>query len=173
MMMGSGRRHKSFVNASGKCLRMSVLGAALGASCLFVPSRMAAQQSGGSADAKVWFQKGQTALQAGDLGAAETAFRRVLALDPQAGAAYANLGVVAMREKKWDEALRNLRKAEKLSPKMTGIRLNIGLVEFRRGNYREAIPPFESVVRETPDAKQARYLLRLCQVFVADYAAAV
>ena len=45
---------------------------------------------------------------------------------PGAGAAYANLGVIAMRRKDWDHALALLRKAEKLAPKMAGIRLNIG-----------------------------------------------
>ena len=122
---------------------------------------------------QAWFQKGQTALQSGDLQSAEDAFRKVLAADPTAGAAYANLGVIAMRRKQWDEALKNLKKAERLSPKMAGIRLNIGLVEFRRENYAAAIPPLQSVVRDEPSSQQARYLLGLCQVFIRDYAAAV
>ena len=111
-------------------------------------------------------------MQSGELNAAEEAFHRVLAMDPQSGAAYANLGVVAMRRKNWDEALKNLKKAERLSPKMIGVRLNIGLVEFHRQNYAEAIPPFESVVREERSSTQARYLLGLCQLFTERYAAA-
>jgi len=77
-----------------------------------------------------------------------------------------------MRRKDWDAALRNLKKAERLSPKTPGIRLNIALVEFRRQNYREAIPYLESVVRDDPNSTQAHYLLGLCQVFTLDYAAA-
>jgi tetratricopeptide (TPR) repeat protein len=130
------------------------------------------KQSASIADPQAWFQKGQTALQSGDLDAAEKAFRQVLAADPNAGAAYANLGVVSMRRKDWDAALRNLKKAERLSPKTPGIRLNIALVEFRRQNYREAIPYLESVVRDDPNSTQAHYLLGLCQVFTSDYAAA-
>ena len=76
-------------------------------------------------DAQAWFAKGQTALQAGDLDTAEAAFRRVLEADPRAGSAYANLGVIAMRRKDWDHAIGLLQKAEKLEPKMAGIRLNI------------------------------------------------
>jgi Flp pilus assembly protein TadD len=91
-------------------------------------------------DPQAWFAKGQTALQAGDLDAAEAAFHEVLEADPGAGSAYANLGVIAMRRKNWDEAIRLLRKAETLEPKMAGIRLNIGLVEYRRGNYAAALP---------------------------------
>src|SRR5216683_734056 len=120
-----------------------------------------------------WFAKGQTALQNGDLDAAEAAFRRVLAADPRAGSAYANLGVVAMRRKNWDHAIKLLRKAETLEPKMAGIRLNIGLVEYRRGNYAAAIAPLASVLRDQPDSQQARYLLGLCQVFTKHYAEAV
>jgi tetratricopeptide (TPR) repeat protein len=56
---------------------------------------------------------------------------------------------------------------------MAGIRLNIGLVEYRRGNYGAAIAPLASVVREQPDSQQARYLLGLCQVFTKQYAEAV
>src|SRR5438094_3033832 len=124
-------------------------------------------------DPRGWFAKGQAALENGDLDAAEGAFRQVIATDPRAGAAYSNLGVIAMRRKQWDHAIVLLQKAEKLEPKMAGIRLNIGLVEYRRGNYGAAIAPLASVVREQPDSQQARYLLGLCQVFTKHYAEAV
>src|SRR5580704_13849159 len=124
-------------------------------------------------DPKASFAEGQAALQSGDLDAAEAAFRRVLSVDPQAGAAYANLGVIAMRRKEWDHALSLFQKAEKLEPKMSGIRLNIGLVKYRRGDYTGAIAPLASVVHDQPDSQQARYLLGLCHVFTEHYAEAV
>lgn len=128
-------------------------------------------QDGASAPSgpAAWFAKGQAALQGGDLRAAEAAFRKVLSLDPASGAAYSNLGVIAMRRKNWDQAIILLRKAEKLEPKMTGIRLNIGLVEYRRANYTAAIAPLSSVVREQPGQEQARYLLGLCYLFGEKY----
>src|SRR5215470_8422237 len=49
-------------------------------------------------DAQGWFQKGEAAMQAGDLATARSAFRHVLTLDPKAAAAYVNLGVIAMRQ---------------------------------------------------------------------------
>jgi len=146
----------------------------------FAAERTAEQQSSPSPavasqrmDPQSWFAKGQTALQNGDLDAAEAAFRHVLSADLRSGGAYANLGVIAMRRKNWDHAIRLLRKAETLEPKMAGIRLNIGLVEYRRGNYAAAIAPLASVVRDQPDSQQARYLLGLCQVFTKKYAEAV
>jgi len=126
-----------------------------------------------SIDPKASFAQGQAALQSGDLATAEAAFRRVLTVDPRSGAAYANLGVIAMRRKEWDHALTLLQKAEKLEPKMSGIRLNIGLVKYRRGDYAGAGAPFASVVRDQPDSQQARYLLGLCYIFTEHYADAV
>src|SRR5437867_9473757 len=92
-------------------------------------------------DAQALFAKGQMALQAGDLDAAEAAFRQVLLVDPRAGSAYANLGVIAMRRKEWDRAIALLRKAEKLVTKMAGVRLKLGLVEYKCVHYAEAIAP--------------------------------
>jgi Flp pilus assembly protein TadD len=124
-------------------------------------------------DPQAAFAQGQAALQSGDLATAEAAFLRVLSVDPQSGAAYANLGVIAMRHKEWDHALTLLQKAEKLEPKMSGIRLNIGLVKYRRGDYAGAIAPLASVVRDQPESQQARYLLGLCHVFTEHYTDAV
>lgn len=116
------------------------------------------------------FQQGQNALNHGQLDAAERDFRQVLAIDPRAGAAYANLGVVYMRHKQWTRALEMLEHAERLMPQVAGIRLNIGLAYYRQGDYRKAIQPFESVVRDQPDALQPRYLLGLCYFFTDRWA---
>ena len=111
------------------------------------------------------FQHGQQALGNGRLEEAEKDFRRVLQIDPQAGAAYANLGVVYMRQKQWNTALGELEKAKKLMPQVAGIRLNIGLAYYRQNEFLKASPPFESVMRDEPDATQPRYLLGLCYFF--------
>lgn len=124
-------------------------------------------------DPRTVFAKGQAALQSGDLDTAEKNFRQVLAADPSSAGAYANLGVVEMRRKEWEQALTLLRKAEQLNSKMAGIRLNIGLVEYHRANYAGAIAPLTSVVDEQPGNAQARYLLGLCEVFTQRYAEAV
>src|SRR5262249_31979991 len=48
------------------------------------------------------FREGQLALEKKQYKRAEEAFRTVIHLDPRSFAAYANLGVVYIREKKWD-----------------------------------------------------------------------
>src|SRR5271169_1270359 len=90
-------------------------GCAAGASARLFPQAATSAQRPAAMDAQAWFQKGQAALTRGDLAAAEEAFHKVLDADPKAGAAYANLGVIAMRRKQWDDALRYLRRAGKLS----------------------------------------------------------
>jgi len=115
------------------------------------------------------FHQGETALKNNNLDLAERSFRGVLAQDPQAAGAYANLGVIAMRRKQWLQALEMLHKAEHLAPQLAGIRLNIGLAYYRQNNFRAAIAPFESVVRDAPNSYQARYLLGLCYFFTERY----
>jgi tetratricopeptide (TPR) repeat protein len=124
----------------------------------------------GAEHAALIFQHGQDALSHGRLDEAERDFRQILALDPQAGGAYANLGVVYMRRKQWSTALDMLHKAEQLMPQVAGIRLNIGLAYYRQNRFLLAIPPFETVVRDQPDALQPRYLLGQCYFFAERWA---
>ena len=123
-----------------------------------------------ASDAALFFQHGEQALRENRLGDAEGDFRRVLQIDPQAGPAYANLGVVYMRRKQWAKALDSLNKAKGLMPNVAGIRLNIGLAYYRQSEFLKAIPSFESVVREQPEAVQPRYLLGLCYFFAERWA---
>jgi tetratricopeptide (TPR) repeat protein len=118
-----------------------------------------------AADPAAFFQRGEEALKQNRLDEAEHDFLQVLLVDPEAGPAYANLGVVYMRRKQWAKALQKLNKAKDLMPNVPGIRLNIGLAYYRQNEFLKAIPSFESVVREQPEAPQPRYLLGLCYFF--------
>jgi tetratricopeptide (TPR) repeat protein len=126
--------------------------------------------SGAAADPARLFQAGQDALNQNRLDEAEHDFRQVLAANPRAGGAYANLGVVYMRRKQWTRALQMLRKAEPLMPQEPGVRLNIGLAYYRQNDFLEAIPPLESVVHDQPAAVQPRHLLGLCYFFTERWA---
>jgi tetratricopeptide (TPR) repeat protein len=126
--------------------------------------------SGAAADPAQLFRRGQDALNQNQLDEAERDFRQILALNPQAGGAYANLGVVYMRRKQWTKALEMLRKAQRLLPREPGIRLNIGLAYYRQNQFLKAIPLFESVVRDQPGALQPAHLLGLCYFFAERWA---
>ncbi|MDE3179582.1 MAG: tetratricopeptide repeat protein [Acidobacteriota bacterium] len=120
-------------------------------------------------DAQKLFINCQQALERNDLGASASCFREVLAIDPQNPGALANLGVVAMRRKRWTEALGYLTQAEKLAPEVSGIRLNIGLAYYQQAKYKQAIPAFESVLKESNRPSQPRYLLGLCYFYTGRY----
>jgi len=127
----------------------------------------------GAGDPRAEFEQGESALAKGDLDEAEKSFRRVVLLDPKSAAAYANLGVIAMRRKQWTTALANLHKAEKLAPEMTGVRLNIGLAYYRQNDFWHATPAFESVIKDQPDSVQAHFLLGQCYFFTERWVEAV
>ena len=61
------------------------------------------------------FPKGKEATQNGQLSLGEEDFRPVIALGPKSSAAYVNLDLAYMREKRWDDSLVQLHKAESFS----------------------------------------------------------
>jgi cytochrome c-type biogenesis protein CcmH/NrfG len=75
-----------------------------------------------------------------------------------------------MRRRQWTKALETLERAEHLMPQVAGVRLNIGRAYYRQNEFLKATPPFESVVRDQPDALQPRYLLGLCYFFAGRWA---
>jgi tetratricopeptide (TPR) repeat protein len=147
----------SSVVTSGETNTISVQSAA--------PANKAARAAPAERDPQKLFEAGEAALHAGKLDEAERSFRQVLAINPGVAGAYANLGVIHMRRKQWQQALEMLHQAEKLAPDVAGIRLNIGLAYFRQNDFARAIAPFESVLQQSPDSYQARYLLGLCYFF--------
>ncbi|HSB77112.1 MAG TPA: tetratricopeptide repeat protein, partial [Terriglobales bacterium] len=134
-----------------------------------------AQRGGAAATdgVRALYIRGEKALQANDLNAAEKAFQEVLQRVPDDPGANANLGVIYMRRQQWGLALTHLKEAERKAPNLAGIRLNIGLVYYRQAKYDAAIDPFASVLRREPKMLQARYLLGLCYFFTGDYTRAV
>jgi len=138
-------------------------------SLLILASLMPLRAATQPASAREIFEQGQRELSRGDLIAAEKDFRQVLAAEPSNVGAHGNLAVVYMRRREWRPALTELRAAEHLAPKIPGIRLNIGLVYYKQADYRQAIGPFESVLRDQ-ESKQTRYLLGLCYFFTERYA---
>ncbi len=115
------------------------------------------------------FRLGKQALARGDFSAAEAYFHQVIALDPASSPAHVNLAVTYMREKRWNDALLELRQAQTLSPEEPGILLNIGLAYYRKNDFAAAIAPFTSFLHKAPNSLQARYLLGLCYFFTDEY----
>ena len=134
-------------------------------------SETAAQSTCRAASSKVeeLFRLGQQALQSGQLAVAESCFRAVTAADPGASSGHVNLAVALMREKRWNEALVELRRAQVLSPREPGVQLNIGLTYYKENNFVAAIEPLSTFLQMAPGSLQGRYLLGLCYFFTDRY----
>ncbi|CDG85784.1 tetratricopeptide repeat family protein [Janthinobacterium agaricidamnosum NBRC 102515 = DSM 9628] len=77
--------------------------------------------------------------------AAEQAFRRSIALEPDAVYAYANLNQALLRQDRSDEALQVLQQGLQIRPN-SRLYGNLGTALFARGNYHGAAEAFEHAV---------------------------
>jgi tetratricopeptide (TPR) repeat protein len=115
--------------------------------------------------------------QQGDVGGAEAAWRSVLKNHPGDAEAYAHLGLLEARQEHYKEAVPLYRKAIALNPSMPGLRLNLGLSQFKGGEMRGAVETFEFLLKKTPqpspDHLRIATLAGLAHYGVGEYAAAV
>src|SRR5215475_3722199 len=106
-------------------------------------------------------EKAMELQQQGNFPAAEKEWRAWLAANPQDAAAFASLGVVLSRQEKYEQAAVAYRKSLALGSNLPGIQLNLGLAEFKRGAFKEAIPPLRAALAADPKNVQSRALLGL------------
>jgi Tfp pilus assembly protein PilF len=105
------------------------------------------------------FYVGLAALQAGADARAETEFVRVTELAPDEPAGWANLGLLAMRQREFETAVQRLERAAALAPENSQIRTLIGLLEVSRGRSAEAITQLRRAVELDPANSKAVYSL--------------
>lgn len=94
---------------------------------------------------------GSVYYEQSDLRSAEEAFRRSIALQPDAVRSYANLTTVLMRQNRNDDALRVLQQGLQVRPS-ANLYSNLGNILFRRGDYVGAAEAFENAVSPTRGA---------------------
>ena len=102
------------------------------------------------------FYTGLAALQTSQEVLARQKFERVTAIVPDEPAAWANLGLLMVRQQEVDGALQKLGKAADLAPTSGAIQRMLGLAESRRGNLPEAIKHWSRAIELDPgDIKSA------------------
>jgi|HubBroStandDraft_2_1064218.scaffolds.fasta_scaffold09036_2 tetratricopeptide (TPR) repeat protein len=99
--------------------------------------------------------------QQGKLEDATRTWTAIAKQNPQDAAAFASLGLVLARQKKYAEAVQAYKRALALDVKLPGMQLNLGLAEFRQGHFPAAIGSFRVVLKDDPKNKQALTLLGL------------
>lgn len=123
---------------------------------LLLPALAAAQDSS--------FARAAALQEAGDLEAAMSAYRQVLAQHPGNVEARSNLGVVLMRLGRYEEAIAEYEQALSHAAGNTTVRLNLGLAFYKSARYGKAAATFGRVLAEQPENLQARYLAADCHL---------
>jgi tetratricopeptide (TPR) repeat protein len=115
--------------------------------------------------------------QQGNIPQAETAWRSIVKAHPSDAEAYAHLGFLAARQEHYKEAIPLYHKALALNPSMPGLRLNLGLAQFKAGELKEAIQTFTPLLKSepasSPEAQRLTALLGIAHYGVGEFAAAV
>lgn len=115
--------------------------------------------------------------QEGKFSEAETAWRAIAKAQPSDGEAYAHLGFLEARQEHYKEAILLYRKALALNPAMPGLRLNLGLAQFKAGEFKDAIQTFTPLLKSepvaSPEAQRLTALLGIAHYGAGEYAAAV
>jgi tetratricopeptide (TPR) repeat protein len=105
------------------------------------------------------FYVGLSALQVGDDVRAEAKLKETTQLAPDEPAAWANLGLLYLRQREFDRAAENLERARQLAPDNNQIYVLLGLLESNRGRYGEAIAALRRAVELNPKDLKALYAL--------------
>ena len=115
--------------------------------------------------------------QQGELVPAEAAWREVLKMHPVDAEADAHIGFLEARQEHFKEAIGFYRKAMALKPEMPGLRMNLGLSEFKAGEFHEAIATFAPLLKSapagSPDALRLATLIGLAHYGRGDYSEAI
>jgi Tfp pilus assembly protein PilF len=105
------------------------------------------------------FYVGLAGLQTGEDVRAKANLTRATEIAPGEPAAWANLGLLAVRQQEFDTAYEKVEKARTLAPDNSQIEALLGLIESRRGNLPEAIAHLKKAVDLDPKNLRALYAL--------------
>jgi tetratricopeptide (TPR) repeat protein len=122
-------------------------------------------------------QQAIVAEQQGKLVEAETAWRAVAKVAPRDAEADAHLGFLEARQEHYTEAVPLYRKALAIDPAMPGLKMNLGLAEFKSGALKEAIATFTPLLKNepagSPEALRLTTLIGIARYGLGEFAAAI
>ncbi len=107
------------------------------------------------------FYVGLAAMEVGNDVRAESSFAQATELAPGEPAAWADWGILALRQRNFDQAKQRLDRAHSLLPHNGTIDADLGTLESTRGNSAAAIADFREAVRRDPGNVRALYQLAL------------
>jgi tetratricopeptide (TPR) repeat protein len=99
---------------------------------------------------------GQSALAQGKYAEAESAFEKLKELEPGIAEVHANLGTIYFQERKYDQAIPELRQAIKLKPTLAKAATLLAIAQTETGDYKNAISGLEKGFAHDPDTQVKR-----------------
>lgn len=121
--------------------------------------RLPSETSQAYADFVSSFYVGLAALQVGDDVRADSSLAQATKLVPGEPAAWANWGILALRQRSFDAAGQRLDRARALAPKDDRIYYLLGLLESNRGDSAKAIEDLRTAIRLNSANLRATYQL--------------
>jgi Tfp pilus assembly protein PilF len=107
------------------------------------------------------FYVGLAAMEVGNDVRAESSFAQATELAPGEPAAWADWGILALRQRNFEQAKQRLDRSHTLLPRNGQIDADLGALESARGNSAAAIADFREAVRRDPQNVRAVYQLAL------------
>jgi tetratricopeptide (TPR) repeat protein len=108
---------------------------------------------------------------------AEVAWRGIVKAHPSDAEGYAHLGFLEAKQERYKEAVPLYRKALALDAAMPGLKMNLGLAQFKSGALKEAIETFSGLLEReaagSPDALRLTTLIGIAHFGLGEFAAAV
>ena len=114
-----------------------------------------------------------TAHRAGKTAKARALYMRYLALCPNDGSIWSNVGALLRTEKQYALALHAQERAYGLSPDAMGIRNNFANILSDLGHYERSIALREEILQRTPTDKSQRSLIGRCLRGLGRYSDAI
>ncbi|GGA63828.1 hypothetical protein GCM10011507_14270 [Edaphobacter acidisoli] len=129
--------------------------AALLTACCIVILAAPAQTSRASKAAQ-YATDGQQALARNDYADAEEAFKKLAALEPGVAEIHATLAAISFKQRDYDQAVHEVRAAQRLKPGLSKLDSLLGLSLAEMGRFSEALPPLEKGFHQTADPEVRR-----------------
>src|SRR5947208_651804 len=118
---------------------------------LFLTASYVLSQSAGANIEQQTFEQGERALAEGRYAEAEAAYEKLRQLSPGLAEVHAKLGLIFFQQKKFLQAVPELRQALKLKPALPNIDTLLSMSLSELGRYTEALPGLEKGFRRTTD----------------------
>ena len=117
------------------------------------------------------FQEGMRQLRLGALGAAESELKSAARINPKAAYVYSALGNLYYKTGKLIDATKAYQMAVNVEPRDLTLKMNLGMVFFRRRAYKDAMAVFAVILKAVdPKSQSGLYAAKMMQKIQAEQA---